>query len=319
MKIICPDPKTFSIECIKEIKEIKQISATYLKDISQKRFDKIGKNYDIILTRFTRYIGKNILSKDTKVRYILTPTTNPEDYIDITQAKKKNIKIFSLIGENKFLNKISATAEHTWLLILALSRNLISASDSVSSLNWSPIKYKGIELQNKTIGIVGFGRLGKKVANYAKSFGMNVIFFDKNVTSSKKYKKINSLSSLILKSDIVSIHSTLNKETYHMFNNKTLSKFKKNTLLINTSRGEIIDSRSLVSFLKKKKIKGAALDLIENEVLLEKRKNNPLIKYSRKNKNIIITPHLGGYTEESVKKTDLFILKKFTEYIKLRN
>ena len=69
----------------------------------------------------------------------------------------------------------------------------------------------------------------------------------------------------------------------------------------------------------KKKIKGAALDLIENEVLLEKRKNNPLIKYSKKNKNIIITPHLGGYTEESVKKTDLFILKKFTEYIKLRN
>ena len=319
MKIICPDPKTFSIECIKEIKEIKQISDTYLKDINQKRFDKIGKNYDIILTRFTRYIGKNILSKDTKVRYILTPTTNPEDYIDITQAKKKKIKIFSLIGENKFLNKISATAEHTWLLILALSRNLISASHSVSSLNWSPIKYKGIELQNKTIGIVGFGRLGKKVANYAKSFGMNVIFFDKNVTSSKKYKKINSLSSLILKSDIVSIHATLNKETYHMFNNKTLSKFKKNTLLINTSRGEIIDSRSLVSFLKKKKIKGAALDLIENEVLLEKRKNNPLIKYSRKNKNIIITPHLGGYTEESVKKTDPFILKKFTEYIKLRN
>lgn len=319
MKIICPDPKTFSIECIKEIKEIKQISATYLKDISQKRFDKIGKNYDIILTRFTRYIGKNILSKDTKVRYILTPTTNPEDYIDITQAKKRNIKIFSLIGENKFLNKISATAEHTWLLILALSRNLISASHSVSSLNWSPIKYKGIELQNKTIGIVGFGRLGKKVANYAKSFGMNVIFFDKKINSSKKYKKINSLSSLILKSDIVSIHATLNKETYHMFNNKTLSKFKKNTLLINTSRGEIIDSRSLVSFLKKKKIKGAALDLIENEVLLEKRKNNPLIKYSKKNKNIIITPHLGGYTEESVKKTDLFILKKFTEYIKLRN
>ena len=93
MKIICPDPKTFSIECIKEIKEIKQISATYLKDISQKRFDKIGKNYDIILTRFTRYIGKNILSKDTKVRYILTPTTNPEDYNDITEAKKKKKNI----------------------------------------------------------------------------------------------------------------------------------------------------------------------------------------------------------------------------------
>jgi len=104
-----------------------------------------------------------------------------------------------------------------------------------------------------------------------------------------------------------------------MFNKKTLSGFKKNSLLINTSRGEIIDSKSLVHFLKNKKIKGAAIDIIENEVFLEKRKNDPLIKYSKKNKNILITPHLGGFTEESVKKTDLFILKKFKKYLKLIN
>ena len=313
MKLICPDPKTFSIECIKEIK---RIFNTNLQEINQKKFNKIGKNYDVILTRFTRYVGKDILSTNTKVKYILTPTTNPEDYIDLKTAKKLGIKVFSLVGENKFLNKISATAEHTWLLILALSRNLISASTNISLTKWSPVGHKGMELQGKTIGIVGLGRLGKKVANYAKSFGMNVIFFDQNVNKSKKYKKINSLSLLISKSNIVSIHASLNNKTFHLFNKKILSKFKKGSLIINTSRGEIIDAKSLVYFLKNKRIKGAAVDLIENEVFLEKRKNDPLIKYAKKNKNIIITPHLGGYTVESVKETDLFILKKFKNYKK---
>ena len=313
MKLICPDPKTFSIECIKEIKKIFN---TNLQEINQKKFNKIGKNYDVILTRFTRYVGKDILSTNTKVKYILTPTTNPEDYIDLKTAKKLGIKVFSLVGENKFLNKISATAEHTWLLILALSRNLISASTNISLTKWSPVGHKGMELQGKTIGIVGLGRLGKKVANYAKSFGMNVIFFDQNVNKSKKYKKINSLSLLISKSNIVSIHASLNNKTFHLFDKKTLSKFKKGSLIINTSRGEIIDAKSLVYFLKNKRIKGAAVDLIENEVFLEKRKNDPLIKYAKKNKNIIITPHLGGYTVESVKETDLFILKKFKNYKK---
>ena len=316
MKLICPDPKTFSFECIEEIKKT---FSTNIMEINQNKFNKIGKNYEIILIRFTRYIGKEILCSNTNVKYILTPTTNPENYIDLKIAKRKKIKVFSLVDENNFLNKIPATAEHTWLLILSLCRNLIPASESVSIKRWSPVNYKGIELKDKTIGIVGFGRLGKKVANYARIFGMNVIFFDKEVNASLKFKKINSLSSLISKSDIVSIHASLNDKTFHMFNKKTLSGFKKNSLLINTSRGEIIDSKSLVHFLKNKKIKGAAIDIIENEVFLEKRKNDPLIKYSKKNKNILITPHLGGFTEESVKKTDLFILKKFKKYLKLIN
>tara|TARA_Y100000590_G_scaffold8756_1_gene10891 strand:- start:1038 stop:1988 length:951 start_codon:yes stop_codon:yes gene_type:complete len=316
MKLICPDPKTFSINCIKEVNKLFHVN---LKEISQNKFNKIGKNYDIILTRFTRYVGKEILCANTKVKYILTPTTNPEDYINLKIAKKKNIKIFSLVDQTKFLKNITATAEHTWLLILALSRNLLAAYQSVSLKNWSPTNYKGVQLHGKTIGIIGFGRLGKKVASYANSFGMNVIFYDKNVGISKKYKKISSLSSLITKSDIVSIHASLNNETFHMFNKKTLSFFKKSTLLINTSRGEIIDSKSLVYFLKKKKIKGAAVDLIENEVSLKKRNNDPLIKYSIKNKNILITPHIGGFTEESVRDTDSFILNKFKKYIKLKN
>ncbi len=145
---------------------------------------------------------------------------------------------------------------------------------------------------------------------------MNVIFFDHKIKSQKKYKKINTLESLLSKSDIVSIHASLNKRTFHMFNKKTLKKLKKNSLLINTSRGEIIESKSLAFFLKNKKIKGAALDLIENEVFAEKRINNPLIKYAKKNNNLLITPHLGGFTHESVKNTDLFILKKFEKYIK---
>jgi len=314
MKLICPDPKTFSSECIQEIKKIFN---AHLKEISQNKFNKIGKDYNIILTRFTRYVGKEVLSKNTKVKYVLTPTTNPENYIDLKAAKENKIKIFSLKNENKFLNNIPATAEHTWLLILALCRKIIPATKYESIKSWSPINYKGVQLKDKTIGIVGFGRLGKKVASYAKSFGMKVIFYDRRISGIKNCKKVNSLYSLVSKSDIVTIHATLNNETFYMFNKKTLSKFKKNSLLINTSRGELVDSKALVSSLRKKEIQGAGIDLIENEVSLKNREKDPLIKYSKKNSNIVVTPHIGGYTYESVKDTDLFILNKFKKYIKL--
>jgi len=312
MKLLCPDPKIFSSEALELIKKN---FLSNIKDLTQSNFNKIGKNYNIIFTRFTKYIGSEIMSKNTKVRYILTPTTNPEDYIDLNLARKRKIKVFSLKNDGGFLKSIPATAEHTFLLILALSRNLIEATESTSLKKWNPVDFKGQELKGKTLGIVGLGRLGKKVASFAKTFEMNVIFYDKNIQKNNKFQKVSSIYKLVSMSDIITIHASLNNETFHLINKKVLSRFKKNSILINTARGSIIDSNALIDSLKKKKIKGAAIDLIEDEFFVYKKKREPLLSYAKKNSNILITPHIGGFTEESVKKTDLFILKKFNDFL----
>lgn len=312
MKLLCPDPKIFSSEALELIKKN---FLSNIKDLTQSNFNKIGKNYNIIFTRFTKYIGSEIMSKNTKVKYILTPTTNPEDYIDLNLARKRKIKVFSLKNYGGFLKSIPATAEHTFLLILALSRNLIEAAESTSLKKWNPGDFKGQELKGKTLGIIGLGRLGKKVASFAKTFEMNVIFYDKKIQKNNKFQKVSSIYKLVSMSDIITIHASLNNETFHLINKKVLSRFKKNSILINTARGSIIDSNALIDSLKKKKIKGAAIDLIEDEFFVYKKKREPLLSYAKKNSNILITPHIGGFTEESVKKTDLFILKKFNDFL----
>ena len=144
MKLLCPDPKIFSSEALELIKKN---FLSNIKDLTQSNFNKIGKNYNIIFTRFTKYIGSEIMSKNTKVKYILTPTTNPEDYIDLNLARKRKIKVFSLKNDGGFLKSIPATAEHTFLLILALSRNLIEATESTSLKKWNPGDFKGQELK----------------------------------------------------------------------------------------------------------------------------------------------------------------------------
>lgn len=309
MKLICPDPYLFSPEIIKKVK--KKYSS-FIKELTQEKFNQIGKDYEVILTRFSKYVGKEIMSKDTKVKYILSPATSL-NHIDVELAKKKKIKIFYL-NEKKFLKNVTATAEHTWLLTLASIRKLVPASNSVLKKKWSPIGFKGQELSKKNIGIVGFGRLGKKIGKYAKAFGMNVFFYDKYVKNLKGYKKVSNLNSLIRKSHVISINCSLTKETYHMINKKTLLGIKNNSVIINTARGEVINSKDLCEVLKKKKI-FVGIDLIENENFFYKKKKDLLINYAIKNKNILITPHIGGFTKESVEKTDEHIINKFEKKI----
>ena len=111
--------------------------------------------------------------------------------------------------------------------------------------------------------------------------------------------------------DILSLHLHLNKNTHHLIGEQELSLLKKESIIINTSRGSIIDNLALLKHLEQSKIKGAALDVLEDEASIINKKNNLLIKYSKSNNNLIITPHIGGATYESVKKSDLYVLKKF--------
>lgn len=307
-KVLCPEPESFSKEGLDFASNIFTLTA---KTMDQDLFESNLKYFDGILIRFNTKISKKLLSKNENIRFILSPTTGL-DHIDAEYCKRKKIKIYHIKNDMAFLKQLPGTAELTFGLMLSLVRKIPSAFESVKNKNWEVGPFRGLELSDKTIGILGFGRLGKKVANIALSFNMKVIFFDPFKSyKSKKIKKINDLNKFLKAVDILSLHLHLNKNTHHLIGERELSLLKKDSIIINTSRGSIIDNLALLKFLEQSRIKGAALDVLEDEESIINKKDNPLIKYSMSNNNLIITPHIGGATYESVRKSDQYILQKF--------
>jgi D-3-phosphoglycerate dehydrogenase len=274
--------------------------------------------FDAIFTNPNKskvFIGKSIIDSATNLKVISTASTGT-NHIDLDYAKKKKIKIISLKKEKKIINKISSTAEHALALTLASLRNVTNSSKSVLKGEWDYTKFIGRQMDHLTIGIIGYGRLGKKYAKYCKIFGSKVIFFDPfKKSSSKKIKKISYIKKLLKVSDIISIHVHLNKKTHHMFNKSFFSKIKKNVIIINTARGDVIDENTLINFLKKNKKAKFATDVIENEIFSKKK--SKLINYAKKNQNqVLITPHIGGMTTEAQEMAYNFAAKKLTNFLK---
>jgi len=273
---------------------------------------KIGE-YNILIVNISVMIDQEIIDKGKKLKIIITPTTGL-DHIDVEYAKAKGIEIISLRGETEFLNTITGTAELAFGLIINILRSIPSAFFSVKKYNWERENFRGYNLYNKTIGIVGLGRLGSWLAKYAKAFNMKVIAYDPDKDDQyfkeRKVKKVD-FNELLEKSDIISIHVHLNNDTENMFNKTAFSKMKNTAYLINTSRGKVVNEEDLLITLENKKIAGYATDVLANEINFSKDfSNHPLIEYAKTNNNLIIVPHIGGMTHESRQATDIFIAEK---------
>ena len=257
-------------------------------------------------------IDKNILKNASSLKVISTPSTGVT-HIDVDFCKKKNIKVLPITISNKF-NKIKASSEFTFLLCMLGFKNILSALKEVKSGNWRNIeeKLRGNEIIGKNIGIFGQGRIGKNLQKYFSSMNANVNFFDVK----KKFKSKNKLTkNQILKmSDLVVMCISYNKKNYNFADNDFFSKMKKDSVFVNTSRGEIVNEKSLIKFLKLKKLKCAILDVIKNEQNLNFQKNM-LIEYSKKNLNLIITPHMAGLTFESEEKAFMISLENIINYL----
>lgn len=267
---------------------------------------------EVIIVRLENYIGQEFISQYPNLKYIISPTTGT-DHIDLELIDKKNIKIISLKNETRYLNKITATAELNWGLLISLARNINQAVKSVFEGNWDRNLYIGHQLSKKKLGIVGLGRLGKIIANYGTAFNMKILYYDPYVNL-KKYKKCNTLVELVQESDYISINVPLNHETENLFDEFIFNKVKKGAKIINTSRGKILNEEELIIRLKNGLIGGYATDVLSNEVFFSKTKkisNNKLYNLSKVNENIIITPHIGGATSDSMIMAENYVIKKF--------
>ena len=304
LNILNIEPNGFSINALKLIKSKRWNYFTLNDDVSLCTID-------VLIIRLSAYINSEFLMKYKNLKYIISPTTGT-DHIDIDLLNKKVIKLICLKGENKFLKKITSTAELHWGLLVSLSRNILPANEHVvNDKKWLRDNFKGVQLSEKEIGIIGLGRLGTIIAEYATAFNMNVSYFDPFVNETN-YNKYQKLDSLLRNSDFISINVPLNKSTEKMISSDNKGIIKQGSFIINTSRGKIVDESSIIDLIKRKKIGGYATDVLSNEIEFSDKNSvkNNLIKLSETYKNILITPHIGGATHDAMWLTEDFCINK---------
>lgn len=261
---------------------------------------------DIFWFRLNHKLTKDILN-DVRCKYILCAVTGL-DHIDLEACKQQGINVISLKNEFEFLKEVRATAEHTWGLLLNLIRHTNAASKHVEVGGWDRTLFQGTELYKKKLGILGLGRLGDIVASYGHAFGMEVYYFDSdNTKTSDVYIKCDTPENLLNTVDILSIHLPYNGANHGIINAYYCNAMKPGMLIINTSRGGLVDENALIDAMKLGVVKGYAADVLYGEPNIT---NNPIYQYAKTNKNILITPHIGGNTIESIQKTEAFIADK---------
>lgn len=272
----------------KEI-DVKIFSAD--RTISRADLLKNVKDADGIITLLTDKIDREIIDKLDRCKIIANCAVGYNN-IDVQYASRKNIVV-----TNTPDILTDATADLTVALILACARRLGEGERMMRNnkfIGWKPQLMLGLEMKNKIIGIIGAGRIGFATAKRMKGFGTKIIYFNrsKNVKFEKEFaaKKV-SLNSLLKTADVVSVHIPLDKKTFHLLNEDNLKLMKKNSVIVNTSRGEIIQEKSLIELLKQKKIFAAGLDVYEGEPQI----NPELLKLG----NIFLLPHIGSATIET--------------------
>ncbi len=259
---------------------------------------------EVLIVRLAKKVGTKELEMFPNLKYLLSATTG-HDHLDLDSLEEKKVQLVSLRGHTDFLNSIPSTAEFTWALLQSLSRNVHNSYVDVLEGNWDRDKFRGYQLKNKKIGIIGLGRTGLKVARYARAFDMNVIYYDPYVVNDE-YEKIDDLGGLLGAADIVSIHVHLNPETTELIGKKEINLLNAGSLIINTSRAGIWNEEALVQAIKDEKIAGVATDVIISELVDVK--ESVLWKASKDHKNILITPHLGGATWDAMWKCEKFVV-----------
>jgi D-3-phosphoglycerate dehydrogenase len=261
---------------------------------------------DALVVRSKPKVRKDVIDAGSKLKAIARAGVGL-DNIDVEEAKKRGIAIFNAPAAPS-----RSVAELAIGLIIAVTRKIAYADRSLREGRWVKKECLGTELNGKTIGIVGFGRIGREVAKIARyGLGMRVIFYDVVEPPQDVVKALDAvrldLDEVFRRADVVSLHVPLLDSTYHLVNESRLKLMKKTAILINTSRGGIIDTDALIKALREGWIAGAGLDVYEEEPLPE---GHPLTKLN----NVVLTPHIGASTVEAQARAGVEVASKLVEF-----
>ncbi len=283
---------------------INKSNELYLREESTKEQVRnllLKRNIDTIIcnpNQQTYKIDEELL-QGTNVNLINTCSTGM-NHIDVEYCKKQNIKILSLTKDYELIKQLPSTSELAFGLMMSLLRSIPQSKQHVSEYNWDYIPFIGREVKSLTIGIVGYGRLGKMMHDYCKAFGANVKVYDPykrdEMDDSFLLNTYCELTDMFEQCDVISLHVHVTPETKYMINKELLGYSKKSPYIINTSRGEIVNEKDIVEALKNKVISGYGADVVENE--FDDLQASPIIQAMNEGENIIVTPHTGGMTIE---------------------
>ena len=286
-----------------KILESNNIQVDITTDLSSDKLKEIISKYDGLIVRSSTKATKDIIEAGHNLK-IIGRAGAGVDNIDLETANKKNVIVMNTPGGNT-----NATAEHTLSLLFSLARSIPSANSSTHEGLWEKKKFKGNEIKGKTIGIIGFGNVGKRFAEMCFGLGLKIKIHSKHLDSIKnEYKNYESvdLTSLIQESDIVSFHCKPSKDNKPLINFEMLKLMKKNALIINTARGNLVDENDLKTALEEGLIKGAAFDVFSSEPATESVLFNV--------PNLILTPHIAASTVEAQIIVAEQIAKQISEY-----
>jgi D-3-phosphoglycerate dehydrogenase len=304
MKIICITPikNIFGVfERLESMSDNLYYEPDIDKDALKTLLKVSGADYIFTNPNKQNYMLDGDLLQFGQLKAICTASTGT-NHIDVKYCEEMEIEIISITKDYQVINAITSTAEHTLALMLSLIRKIPTSFHSVRDGNWDWEPYVGRQMNSLTIGIIGYGRLGKLMAKYCDALGMEVLLHDPYVFSFggniERNKQPVELDELLERSDVISLHVHVTDETREMINKNTISKMVKRPYLINTSRGEIVNEDDIIDALRSEDLQGYATDVIRDE--FGDIKNSKLVDESITPQNkIIITPHIAGMTKEA--------------------
>ncbi|RKQ35675.1 phosphoglycerate dehydrogenase [Oceanobacillus halophilus] len=284
--ILISDP--LSEDGIQPLREAENVHVVMETNLSPEELEERISEFDALLVRSSTQVTRSVISKGKNLKIIGRAGVGV-DNIDLDAATEHGVIVVNAPNGNT-----NSAAEHTMAMLMSLSRNIPQAYLSLKNHQWDRKKYVGVELRDKTLGIVGLGRIGTEVATRAKGQRMNVVAYDPFFTEEKAEKMgigYGTLEEVIQQADFITVHTPLLKETRHMINGKAFEMMKDGVYIINCARGGIIDEDALYDAIVSNKVAGAALDVFEEEPFMD----HKLLELPE----VVATPHLGASTLEA--------------------
>lgn len=266
-----------------------RLDVDYLPGISRDDLINIIGNYDILIVRGRTRVDRELLDRGERIRLVARAGVGL-DNIDVEYAVSKGIKIV-----NAPVAPAPSVAELTIGLMISVARRIPVYVQAVKSGEWPKGLYGGIELSGKVLGVIGFGRIGRQVASIARAMGMTVLAYDiadVSLYAKDHDVKVVELNELLMNSHVISLHVPLTRETYRMLNDETLRIVRDGAIIVNTSRGEVIDSAALLKHIDR--LWGVGLDVLEHEPP-KTEEERALLKHPK----VFVTPHIGSETREA--------------------
>ena len=273
--------------------------------------DAVGE-YDAFWGHVDVPLDAAFFANGTRLKCVNTSSTGT-DHIDKAAAEQHGVRVLCIKNDYGLLKQFPATAECAWMLLLACCRHLRAATASVATGRWKGEPFRGRQLFDMTLGVLGVGRLGTMTCGFGKGFRMRVLGCDLKPFQLDGVEPVD-FDMLLAESDAISIHIHMIPQNYHLFNADVFGRMKQDAVLVNTSRGDIVDEAALLAALESGRLAAFGADVLHDE-WREDMRTNPVVAYASTHDNVVITPHIGGCTFASIVHAREFSARKLVHYL----